>query len=91
MRFPPRNEVLNKSKTVKKKNPKTGRMAQFYKCAKCKKEFTSKDVQVDHINPIGFDKTWDEFIDKLFCEKENLQVLCVPCHKKKSKEEQKKQ
>lgn len=90
-RWGPKYTTLNEAKTEKKINPKSGRLAQHFLCAKCKKEFTSKDVQVDHIKPIGFDKTWDQFIDKLFCEKENLQVLCVPCHKKKSKEEQKKQ
>lgn len=64
-------------------------MAQHYRCAACKEEFTQKDVEVDHTIPIGKDKTWDEFIDGLFCEQENLQVLCKPCHKVKSLKEKK--
>jgi 5-methylcytosine-specific restriction endonuclease McrA len=64
-------------------------MAKHYKCASCEKEFTSTNVQVDHIEAIGSCSTWDEFIDRLFCEKENLQVLCKPCHKIKTKKEKK--
>ena len=81
---------MNESKTEKKINVKSGRLAQHFKCAKCNNEFTSKDVQVDHIKPIGFDKTWDEFINGLFCEADNLQVLCVVCHKAKTLTEKKK-
>lgn len=44
-------------------------------------------MQVDHIEPIGRDKTWDEFINGLYCEIDNLQAVCVPCHKIKSKKE----
>ena len=60
----------------------------------CKEEFTSKDVEVDHINPVvsiqdGF-IDWNEFIKRLYCGKENLQVLCKPCHKIKTKNERKK-
>ena len=50
-----------------------------------------KNVFVDHILPIidpetGF-TTWDDFINKLYCEKENLQVLCGECHDRKTAEE----
>jgi len=94
-RWPPKFNTLNAAKTEKKINTKTGRLAQHYLCNTCKEEFTSKDINVDHIIPAispldGF-TTWDSFIDGLFCEEDNLQVLCVPCHKIKSKEERKKQ
>jgi len=89
-RWPPKYETLNEAKTEKKINVKTGRLAQHYRCASCLEEFTAKDVQVDHIDPIANGKdtiSWDEFINRLFCEKHNLQVLCIPCHKIKSKDE----
>jgi 5-methylcytosine-specific restriction endonuclease McrA len=89
-RWPPKYETLNKAKTEKRTNPKTNRLAQHYLCASCGEEFTAKDVEVDHITPIGVDKSWDEFIHGLYCEEENLQVLCKPCHKKKTKEEKQK-
>lgn len=90
-RWPPKYETLNDSKTEKKVNVKTGRIAQHYQCNACKNEFTSKDVEVDHIKPVidpkkGF-VSWDKYIESLFCEKKNLQVLCKPCHKIKTNKE----
>ena len=90
-RWPPKYNTLNAAKTEKKINEKTGRMAQHYRCAMCQQEFTNKDVQVDHIKPVvdpkkGF-KNWDVFINNLFCDADNLQVLCIPCHKIKTKKE----
>lgn len=86
-RWGPKYQTLNAAKTEKKTNVKSGRLAQHFLCATCNKEFVAKDVQVDHIIPIGTEKTWDQFIDGLFCEEDNLQVLCIPCHKIKTKAE----
>ena len=88
-RWGPKYSTLNEAKTEKKINPKSGRLAQHFECNSCHKEYTAKDVQVDHITPIGYDKNWDEFIDGLFCERENLQVLCTVCHSIKTKQERK--
>lgn len=51
----------------------------------------TSNIFVDHIKPIvdpavGF-TTWDEFIEGLFCEADNLQLLCGSCHKVKSQDE----
>jgi len=58
-------------------------MAQHYKCAACGLDYSSTGVAVDHISPVvgaeGF-TTWETFIHNLFCQKENLQVLCNTCH-----------
>lgn len=93
-RYPPRFSTLEEAKTEKKVNPKTNRVAQHYLCAACQKDFTLKDVQVDHVDPIvgleGF-KTWDEYIKRMFCEADNLQVLCKECHGSKTKSEREKQ
>ena len=83
-KYPPKFETLNEAKTEKRINPKSGRLAQHYLCASCGDEYVAKEVQVDHIVPIGTEKTWDEFVEGLFCEKDNLQVLCLVCHKKKT-------
>ena len=89
-KYPPKYETLNEAKTEKKKNELTGRIAQHFKCAKCKQDFPAKGVQVDHKKPVvgkdGF-TTWDSFINNLFCGKDNLQVLCTECHNIKSKKE----
>jgi 5-methylcytosine-specific restriction endonuclease McrA len=86
-RWEPKWTVLREAATEKKVNVKTGRVAQHFKCKVCSGEFPAKGVQVDHTTPIGVGRTWDEFIDGLFCEKDNLQVLCLDCHKEKTKKE----
>jgi 5-methylcytosine-specific restriction endonuclease McrA len=87
-RWPPKWDALKEACTGAKVNKKTKRLGRHYECAVCGGEFPQAGVQVDHKVPIGSCKTWDEFIQKLFCEKDNLQVLCKPCHKKKTKKEQ---
>lgn len=86
-RWAPKYSTLKDAYTTTKKNKKSGRLAKHYKCAICSSEFTSTNVQVDHIVPIGKGLDWNEFIEKLFCEKDNLQVLCKLCHKEKTKNE----
>jgi 5-methylcytosine-specific restriction endonuclease McrA len=90
-RWPPKYTALKAAFVGKKVNVKSGKMAMHYKCSSCKKHFVAADVQVDHIEPVvdpvkGF-QTWDIFIDRIFCEIENLQVLCKPCHKIKTDQE----
>lgn len=50
-----------------------------------------KNIFVDHIEPIvdpavGF-VSWDECIRRMFCDSDNLQLLCKACHSEKSQEE----
>lgn len=72
----------------------------LYECAECKeiKQKTTieggkrvNNCNVDHINPAvdpakGWEG-WDVLIDRMFCEMDNLQVLCHACHLVKSNEE----
>lgn len=92
-RWPNKYECLNEAKAGKKINKKTGRLAEHYICNQCKKPFPAKEVQVDHINPViepkeGF-VDWNTYIERLYCGKENLQVLCSKCHDIKSTREKK--
>lgn len=90
VKWPPRYTVLNEAFTEAKTNKATGRKAKHFRCNRCNGEFVQKDVQVNHIIPVvplsGF-TTWDEVVDRLFCEKDGLEVLCKPCHKEVTKEE----
>jgi 5-methylcytosine-specific restriction endonuclease McrA len=92
-RWPPKYETLKEAQAGKKENAKTKRIAMHYTCNSCKEDFPAKEVQVDHIEPVvdskqGF-KTWDVFIDRLYCDKDNLQVLCKSCHSSKTLTEKK--
>ena len=87
-----------------KKDGKPGQRPQVrYKCAICGGMFMQKYVQVDHIDPVvplykvEADMTYDEMAERIFCGKDNLQVVCSTplsknggkpsCHKIKSDEE----
>ena len=89
-RWKPRYEVLNDAKRGKRVNKATGRMAEHYECASCHQLFPLRSVEVDHIIPIMYDGiTWDEVINRMFCDIEGLQVLCKDCHKYKTQLERK--
>ena len=60
-----------------------------YQCAACKNYFSDKEIQVDHKIEAGSLKSGKDlegFVERLFCEKEGLQVVCKACHKKKTDE-----
>ena len=63
-----------------------------YQCNVCKSWVGSTKVEVDHIVPVievterGF-IDWNLFVDRLFCDEKNLQVICDPCHDKKTQVE----
>lgn len=77
-----------------------------YQCATCSIQVSERDFRdmaVDHIDPvIPVDKLMDhhhEWIDRLFCNIDNLQVLCnysgerdgkISCHKQKTLDEREK-
>lgn len=89
-RWGPKFECLADACVGAKTNKATGRMAKHYECAECHNQFPAKEVAVDHIEPVvpvsGF-TTWDEVIERMFVEKEGLQVLCKECHRIKCQEE----
>ena len=93
-RWPFKYEVKNEAKTEKRINEASGRVAQFYMCSGCQQEFTNKEVEVDHIDPVVDPKVgfvdWNTYIPRLFSPKENYQLLCKACHLVKSNKEKKK-
>ena len=61
-----------------------------YQCKKCKKWWPEKQINVDNIIPAGSLNTAQDlpqFVENLFCDQDNLQVLCVTCHDKKTLKE----
>lgn len=85
-------EVLTESIHPTIKGPRGGKQ---YTCAECKQTFANKDVQVDHTNPVVrinetiHDLDYNMIVERIFCKKSNLKVLCKPCHKLKTAEERK--
>jgi hypothetical protein len=90
MKWPPKNEVK-----------KAARIRRgVYVCKGCDQAVPNSikvegkrinNVFVDHILPVidpavGF-VSWDEVIERMFCEANGLQVLCKDCHDAKTKEE----
>lgn len=76
-----RNEVLQRIR-VSRGN---------YQCESCGSIFKSKDIHVDHIEPVisiedGFNG-WDTYIDRLFCDPDGLQGICKICHDVKTETE----
>jgi len=69
---------------------KNKRQKWEYQCNKCNKWFPDKKINVDHIIPAGTLKCANDlpgFVERLFCEVEGLQVLCIDCHDEKTKED----
>lgn len=91
MRWKPKNEVKKKARHHVKLPGKTARLVFHVTCAECNDLVPETESAVDHILPIvdpaiGFE-SWDKFIENLYCEEEGLQVLCNPCHHKKTQAE----
>lgn len=62
-----------------------------YRCNVCGNYVGSTKVSVDHIVPVvsvseGF-IDFNTFIERLFCDAANLQVICDPCHNAKTQTE----
>jgi 5-methylcytosine-specific restriction endonuclease McrA len=58
-----------------------------YQCNACKNFYKGTQIYVDHIIPVGsLTNSYDlpHFVETLFCEIDNLQVLCKDCHDAKS-------
>ncbi len=86
-KWSPTNEVVKEARTRK----------GWYLCNGCKQEVPAsvvvngkrvKGVFVDHEPPVIDPTTgfvgWDSFINRLYCERDHLQLLCKTCHDIKS-------
>jgi 5-methylcytosine-specific restriction endonuclease McrA len=86
VKYPVRYQALQAAR-----RPYTGkdkRTKWEYRCNLCNSWFKTKDVEVDHIEECGSLKNYRDlmgFCKRLFCELDNLQVVCKPCHKAKGK------
>lgn len=77
------------------KDPNRTRVTKWSRCPNCLQPTPTYIMQVDHIDPLIpvdtalEDMTWDDVFNRTWCDKNNLMPMCKPCHKIKSKIEQK--
>lgn len=89
-----RRSVLADAK-VEHSDPTRPRVKTWYKCEECNGRFAQHQLEIDHVSPVvPVDKTlaemsWDDLINRTWCDKMGLQVLCEECHDKKSADERK--
>lgn len=90
--WPPKYASIAKAYVKDGLNPKTGKPCKLHRCPQCHQLYPKGKMQADHISPVvplsGFD-SWDGVIARLYCEADSFQPICKPCHKVKSKEENK--
>ena len=89
MRYPVKIQFLNSRKFKKTAFTKNGIKKEIYHatCDICKKDYKMAQVEVDHIIPAGSMNELENmgfWASRLFCHRDNLQILCKKCHSIKS-------
>jgi 5-methylcytosine-specific restriction endonuclease McrA len=86
----PVSECKQKAKRAYKGSNK--RQKFEYQCNHCKNWYAEKNINVDHIIPAGTLTCANDlpgFVERLFCEVDNMQCLCTECHNIKTQNERK--
>lgn len=90
-----RRSIIEKSIVKGYKDPKRKAVKFWAKCNECSKMEAKSNMQVDHILPVikvseTLDSlTWDQLVDRIWCDEKNLSVICKPCHSVKTRAENK--
>lgn len=92
-RWGPKVEAKKLARHPNKFHNANGRLVFHSICKLCQNVIPETESTVDHIEPVidpatGF-KSWDEYIERLFCEADGFQVLCRACHDQKTYSERK--
>lgn len=92
--FKDSKKVYWKKKTISPNFKVSYRKRVSYECACCKELHPGSEINVDHIEPIGYGVFGDIkdaalFYELVYCPHDNLQILCKGCHDKKTKKENK--
>lgn len=71
-------------------DPSRPRVKRWGRCNLCQIPTPKSYLEVDHIKPVikvtekAIDVPVHTFIERLWCDKDNLQAVCIICHKSKS-------
>lgn len=87
-----RKAVIERGR-IDHRDPDRPRVTKWNRCETCGQPTASYQIQVDHKVPlVPLDSalelmTWDEVVDRCWCDENNLQGICVSCHNVKTKQE----
>jgi 5-methylcytosine-specific restriction endonuclease McrA len=90
-----RRSIIEKAIVRDYKDPKRKNVKFWVKCTDCGQMEAKSNVQLDHFIPFvpidsSFDKmSLDEAVNRLWCDESNLKITCEPCHRTKTKAENK--
>ena len=87
VKWPPRAEALRKASRISQLPDKRTKFER--QCNHCKEWFKSSQIQMDHIVPKGnySRESFFQWLERCFPPAKGWQVLCIPCHKKKTANE----
>lgn len=89
-----RKKVLRDA-VIQHSDPNRPKVKTWVRCAVCKTPDAISYFEVDHISPVVpidkhfEDMSLDDALNRLWCEINNLQAICVYCHLQKSSLERK--
>lgn len=89
-----RKALIDKS-LIKHTDPSRPRVTRWSMCRSCLQPTPTYLMQVDHIEPIIpinnslDDFTWDDIVNRIWCDESNLTPICKACHTIKTKAENK--
>ena len=91
MRWPPLSDVLRENR--RQYHGENKRQKWEYECAMCGGWFSAKEIEVDHLEPVGKLTSFDDIrgvVERMFCEVDRLRVTCVDCNQKRSRDKERK-
>lgn len=90
-----RRSIIDKAIIKEHTDPKRKAVKFWVKCEECGKLEAKSNVQVDHKEPVvpltvsAESMSFDELFNRIWCKESNLQIVCKPCHRAKTKAENK--
>lgn len=79
--------------TIEHSDPKRPRVKKWGHCSTCGEVVPRYLLEVDHLEPVvPLDKTlesmsWDNLVERLWCDVKGLAAVCKLCHSSKTKAE----
>jgi 5-methylcytosine-specific restriction endonuclease McrA len=90
-----RRSVIDASVIVGHVDNSRPRVKTWCRCSGCKTPTPKSYMEVDHIDPVVpvnknlTSMTFDDIVNRIWCEFTNLQAICPECHTTKTKTENK--